>query len=100
MRSRSAIRISASSSGASETEGESVTSWPAAPSVASMRDANMRSGARATTRATSRLKRASLAELAPHALWPAPHLDDLGAALGHLADDELTLDPLAVEELE
>ena len=41
------------------------------------------------------LERAAGAELAPDRLRPAPHLDDLGAALVEVADDQLALDSLA-----
>ena len=40
------------------------------------------------------LERAPGAELAPHRLRATPHLDHLGAALVHVADDHLALDPL------
>ena len=42
--------------------------------------------------------RAPGAELATHRLRAAPHLDHLGAALLHVADDHRAVDPLIVEE--
>jgi diguanylate cyclase (GGDEF)-like protein len=47
-----------------------------------------------------RLERPTRAELASHRLRAAPHLHDLGPALVHVADDELTADALIIEELE
>ena len=51
-------------------------------------------------RATSRSDRAAAAVLGADALRPAPHLQDLGAALVQVADDHLAGDPLAVEHLQ
>src|SRR4051794_34876650 len=104
-RSKSTTRSSTSSScAASAIELASWTSWPAAPSVASIRLANIRSGATARTRATIRRERerrsqvATPPEVLADALGPAPHLHDLRAALVDVPNHELALDPLVVEE--
>src|SRR5215217_2331728 len=100
--SRSATIRSASSRGASLSEAERVTSWPAAFSMASTLLASIRSEEIATILAISwgtrpPLQGAALAELFADALGPAPHLDELGPALAHLAQLQLAGDPLGVE---
>src|SRR3954465_2259900 len=108
-RSRSTTRSSTSSSCvASAIELASWTSWPAAPSVASIRLANIRSGATARMRAPIRGPRgrppgsqpAPAAKVLADAPRTAPHLHDLGAPLADVPYDHLALDPLAVEERE
>src|SRR4051794_32957169 len=97
-------RSTPSSPSSSPTPLVSCTTCPAAPSVASIRLANIRSGATARMRATLRPPRrsqaATAAKVPAHALRPAPHLDDLGPPLVNVPDDQLAIDALAIQELE
>src|SRR5918997_4783457 len=105
---RSTTSKSASSSGPTG-------SWPAARSAPWSFDPKSRSGQSRATRATATFGeraeraarasvrsslRAALGEFLPDRLGPAPHLNDLHAPGARLAQRELALDTLGVEERE
>src|SRR2546421_1848866 len=96
---RSATSTSASSiaARASSSWDVSVTSWPAASSIATTFDPNIRSGTSATTRATSLLLRPQPPERLARRLWPPPHRLHLDAAGAHLAHGQLAGDARLVE---
>ena len=77
-------------------------SCPAALSAPCSFEPNSRSGQSSATRAraVASLLRAAARELLPHRLGAAPHLDHLDAAGASLAQRELALDPLVVQEPE
>src|SRR5262245_24881898 len=91
---RSTTSTSASSSGATG-------SWPAALSAPWSFDPNSRSGHSSATRATpARLLRSAPVELLAHRLGPAPHLNHLDAPRARLAQRQLAVDLLGVEQSE
>src|SRR5688500_1090721 len=76
-------------------------SCPAARRAPCSLEPNRRSGQSSATRAMpGDLLRAAAVELLAHRLRPAPHLHDLDPARARLAQHELALDALVVEERE
>src|SRR5256885_4869415 len=101
VRSTTSASANSASVRASSSAPVSVTSWPAASSIDSTRDPNMRSGTSATTRAIAvPLLRPELAERLAHRFGAPPHRGDLGAAAADLAHRQLAGDPGVVEQRE